>query len=111
MVRGAMRDAKRKLHSPSQLALMGVKEAGAFLGPASMGVTVAQEALKDGGAPGRAVAAGILGKDLDPYALTLLEWALNDKNWAVRAAVAKALGNRGNQGTRSASWPQPPSSD
>jgi HEAT repeat protein len=100
MVRGAMRDAKRKLHSPSQLAVMGVKEAtGAFLGPASMGVTVAQEALKDGGAPGRAAAAGILGKDPDPYALTLLEWALNDKNWAVRAAVAKALGKRGDQGT------------
>src|SRR5262249_16941554 len=76
------------------------KEAtGTFLGPASMGITVAQEALKDAGVPGRTAAAEILGKDPDPYALTLLEWALGDKSWAVRAAVAKALGNRGNRDT------------
>lgn len=102
LVHGAVRDAKRKLHSPSQVALMGVKEAtGAFLGPASLGVTMAQQAikLKDTSAPGRIAAAEILAKDSDPYALTLLEWALGDTSWAVRAAVAKALGSRGNQGT------------
>jgi HEAT repeat protein len=101
-VHTAVRDAKRKLHNPTQLALMGVKEAtGAFLGPASMGITVAQQALKlkDTSAPGRIAAVEILAKDSDPYALTLLEWALGDTSWAVRAAVAKALGNRGNQRT------------
>jgi HEAT repeat protein len=98
MVRSAMRDARRKLRNPAQLALMGVREAsGAFLGPASMGVLLAEDALKDSGAPGRAVAASYLAADPDPYALTLLEWGLADKSWGVRLAVAKALGRRGNR--------------
>lgn len=100
---GAMRDAKKKL-TPGQMALMGVKEtSGALLGPASIGVTAIEAAMKetkkDAGAPGRVEAAGVLAKDQDPYALTLLEWALADKNWAVRLAVAKALGERGNEAT------------
>jgi len=99
-LKGAVRDAKKKLRTPSQLALMGVKEAtGAFLGPASLGITIAQQAMKDGGAPGRIAAVGMLAQDTDPYALTLLEWALNDKSPSVRAAVAKALGVRGNAET------------
>ncbi len=100
MVTGAIRDAQHKLRNPSTLALMGVQEAaGALLGPASMGIMFAKEALKDGGSSGRVLAAKYLGEDPDPYALTLLEWALVDKNWAVRAAVAKALGQRGNPAT------------
>jgi HEAT repeat protein len=62
-----------------------------------------QEALKetktDSGAAGRSIAAELLSKDTDPYALTLLEWAVGDGNWAVRLAVAKALGERGNEST------------
>jgi HEAT repeat protein len=58
-----------------------------------------KESKKDSGAPGRTIAAGILAKDPDPYALTLLEWALGDNSSAVRVAVAKALGDRGNQDT------------
>ncbi len=100
MVHGAVRKAKQKLHSPTQLALMGAKEgAGQFFGPASMGITVGQMALKDGGAPGRTAAVVAIAKDPDPYIVTLLEWALADKSWAVRAAVVKALGERGNQNT------------
>jgi len=99
-VQSAMRKAKRKMHTPTELALMGVKEAtGQFLGPASMSINIAQEVMKDGGAAGRTAVVGILSKDSDPYALTLLEWAVDDKSWAVRAAVAKALGVRGNQDT------------
>ena len=99
----ALRNAKKKL-TPGQLALMGVKEAsGAFFGPASIGITAMQEALKDtktdSGASGRSVAAELLSKDKDPYALTLLEWATGDSNWAVRLSVAKGLGERGNEGT------------
>ncbi len=102
-MQSAGRKAKKKLQ-PGSLALMGIKEAtGVMFGPASFGITAVQEAIKEGkkdsGAPGRAVAAEILGKDSDPYALTLLEWALGDESWAVRAAVAKALGERGNIGT------------
>lgn len=102
-MQSAGRMAKKKLR-PGSLALMGVKEAtGVMFGPASFGITAVQEAIKEGkkdsGAPGRAVAAEILGKDSDPYALTLLEWALADDSWAVRVAVSKALGERGNIGS------------
>jgi HEAT repeat protein len=80
---------------------MGAKEAtGQFLGPASLGFKIAQMAMKDGGAPGRVAAAGMLANDNDPYALTLLEWAMtekSDKSGAVRAAIARALGVRGNE--------------
>ncbi len=99
-MQSASRMAKKKLR-PGSLALMGVKEAtGVMFGPASYGITAVQELIKEGkkdsGTPGRAVAAEILGKDSDPYALTLLEWALADDSWAVRVAVSKALGERGN---------------
>jgi len=98
---GAVKDAKKKL-GPGQLTLMGAKEAtGVVFGPASLGITAVQEAIKtskkDSGAGGRSVAAEMLGQDSDPYALTLLEWALGDDNWGVRVAVAKALGERGNR--------------
>ena len=99
-VHGAVRKAKQKLHNPTQLALIGARTAtGQFLGPASMGFTVGEMALKDGGAPGRTAAVAALAKDPDPYIVTLLEWALADKSWAVRAAVVKVLGERGNQNT------------
>jgi HEAT repeat protein len=98
-----MKDAKKRL-KPDQLALMGVSEISGILGPAGIAVEAATEAMKEakgvsGGIPGRALAAEVLGKDSDPYALTLLEWALGDSNWAVRVAVCKALGERGNDGT------------
>jgi len=98
----AMKDAKKRL-KPDQLALMGVSEAAGILGPAGIGITAVTEATKEvkglSGIPGRAQAAEVLGKDSDPYALTLLEWALADNNWAVRVAVCKALGDRGNEDT------------
>ncbi len=99
----AMKNAKKRLR-PDQLALMGVSEAaGPFLGPGALAIDAVREALKDvkgnSGIPGRAIAAEVLGKDSDAYALTLLEWALGDSNWAVRVAVCKALGERGNQET------------
>ncbi len=103
MLQTAIKDAKHKLR-PSELAFMGVKEAsGVFLGPASVSVDAVHEAMKevkkDSASPGRAAAAAILAKDPDPYSLVLLEWGLSDNNWAVRVAVAKALGERGNQQT------------
>lgn len=99
---GAMQEAKHKMHSPGELAYMGAKEAtGVVFAPASIGIVAIHEAMKesknDPGAPGRAAAASILGKDPDPYSLILLEWGLGDNSWAVRVAVAKALGERGNE--------------
>ena len=46
--------------------------------------------------PGRAAAAAYLAKDPDPYAVTLLEWALGDDSSFVRVEAAKGLGQRGN---------------
>ncbi|MCU1334996.1 MAG: lyase domain protein repeat-containing protein [Bryobacterales bacterium] len=101
-LQGALRNAKHRLR-PSELALTGAKEAAGLFGPASMGIEAAQEivkATKEGsGAPGRVVVAEILAKDSDPYNVTLLEWALGDGSWEVRAAVAKALGECGNRET------------
>ena len=98
----AMKDLKKRL-TPGQLALMGISEASGILGPASIGIDAAREAMKElkkgDGTPGRAIAAETLAKDTDPYSLILLMWSLGDSNWAVRLSVAKALGDRGNQET------------
>ena len=98
MVTGAVRDAKRKIHDPKALAAMGFKEAsGALLGPFNMGLVAAEQALKDGSAGARALAVGLLAKKCDPATRQLLEWSFTyDKNWAVKAASAKGLGQCGN---------------
>jgi HEAT repeat protein len=101
MLESALRDAKAKLRNPGGLALMGVKEAsGALLGPLSLGITMAQDALKDGGAPGRALAISLLSQECDAYTVQLMDWSLeNDNNNLVRAATAKALGKCGTADT------------
>ena len=98
MVSGAMQDAKRKMHDPKGLAVMGFKEAsGALLGPFNIGVIAAEQAFKDGGAGARALAATMLTRECDPQSLRLLERSCtDDKSWAVKATVAKSLGQCGN---------------
>lgn len=95
---GAERQLKKKF-KPTEIALMGAREAAGLFGPAAMAVDAVTEgakAAKQGaGAPGRVITAGILAKDTNPYSLQLLEWALNDESWPVRVAVCKALGERG----------------
>ncbi len=102
MMTNAIRKAQNELHHPTGLILMGAQDAtGAMFGPAAMGFTATKDALdlKGNGAPGRAAATAYLVKDPDPYAVTLLEWALTDDNQFVRAEAAKGLGERGNQQT------------
>lgn len=98
MVEGAKRDAKAKLQNPKSLAMMGVKEAsGALLGPFSIGIYAAEQAFKDGSASGRTLATTMLAQDCDAMALQILEKSLtSDKNWAVKAAAARAIGQCGN---------------
>ena len=98
LISGAVRDAKRKMHDPKALAMMGFKEAsGALLGPFNIGIVAAEQAFKDGASGGRSLAATLLAKKCDPETRQLLEWAYTyDKNWAVRAASAKGLGQCGN---------------
>src|SRR5205807_8496892 len=84
--------------------LMGAKDAtGVMFGPPvpfgfSVGTTAAKDLVdwKARGAPGRAAAAAYLAKDPEPYAVTLLEWALADDNHFVRMEAARGLGAHGN---------------
>lgn len=98
LVSGAVQDAKRKMHEPKTLAMMGFKEAsGALLGPFNIGIIAAEQAFKDGGAGARTLAATLLARDCDAQSLRLLERSCtDDKSWAVKAAVAKVLGQCGN---------------
>jgi HEAT repeat protein len=98
----AMRDAKARLHHPEGLFLMGSEDAaGSMFGPASMVIPAVKDTtdLKSKGAPGKAAAVAYLAKYPDPYAVQLLEWALDDDNQFVRLEAAKALGDRGNSGS------------
>ena len=99
MVSGAMRDAKRNMRDPKALAMMGFKEAsGALLGPFNIGILAAEQAFKDSSAGGRALAVTLLVQECDAETLRLLErTSSEDKNWVVKAAAAKALGQCGNQ--------------
>jgi HEAT repeat protein len=95
-MKGSLRDARNKLHDPKALTMLGVKEGvGLFLGPAAMGITVFEELRKDASASARTLAAAALATDKDPATIQNLEAALEDKNWIVRAAAAKALAIRG----------------
>ena len=98
-VEGTMHDANKTMHDPKKLAKIGAKEvSGALLGPFSLGLTAAEEMLKDGGAPARTAAATLLAQDCDAHSRELLESSLErDKNWAVKAAIARALGGCGSK--------------
>jgi HEAT repeat protein len=98
----AVQKGKTKLRNPEGLVLMGAQDAtGAMFGPASLAIPAIKDTLdlKSKGAPGRAAAAAFLARDPDPYAITLLEWALGDDNQFVRLEAAKGLGQRGNAGS------------
>lgn len=87
-----VRTAKQEMHDPKALALIGINEAsGAFLGPFSMGVSMLEEYAKNTSAPVQAVCAQLLAMDDSRETTDELEDALWDKNWAVRAAAARAL--------------------
>jgi HEAT repeat protein len=93
----AKRDAMQKLRHPRQLALMGAENTtGAFFPPASMGLMAVDNTLQMKGKSSRAMAVTYLAKDPDPYAVTVLEWALADDDVEVRVAAAKGLAERGN---------------
>jgi HEAT repeat protein len=100
IVEKGIRDAKHRLKHPQGLLLTGAQDTtAAFFGPASYGIVGAKEAFKEKGTSSRAIAAYYLSKDPDPYAVTLLEWALSDPNFGVRASAARGLAQRGNAGS------------
>ena len=86
-------DAKKTLHDPRALAMIGINEgSGALLGPFSEGITIAEVLAKDRSSSSRALSAALLGEHPTPDTEKILEDALADKNVAVRASAAKALG-------------------
>jgi HEAT repeat protein len=93
-VSGSIRSMKLKMHDPKELMMMGIKEGAGFAGPFGMGVPVAEGLLKDNQSSGKTVAALLLATDRSPESLAALKESLNDKNWTVRAAAARAIGTR-----------------
>ena len=98
LIHSEWHDMHEQLHNPTSLAEFGaVQAAGAFLGPAGFGVAALEELAKDKTAGGRALSASLLSSGSDPGDRVLLEDALRDKSWLVRAAAAEALGHVGNE--------------
>jgi HEAT repeat protein len=95
----AVREAQHRIKHPEGMILMGADAAaGSMFAPAAMGLTALQQTagLHSKGSPARAAAVAYLEKDPDPYAVTLLEWALGDDSKMVRFQAAKGLAKRGN---------------
>jgi HEAT repeat protein len=91
-IQSHINQAKKDLHDPKTLALIGINQAsGAFLGPASIGISVVEEYAKDKSSPVQALCAGLLASDDSPDTVEQLSLALDDNNWTVRAAAARAL--------------------
>jgi hypothetical protein len=97
-VKGALHRADRLRHDPKAMAVLGAKSAsGALLGPFNIGVLAAEQVFKNTRVAARMQALNLLAEDCDIQTQRQLETAsTGDKNWAVKAAAAKALGRCGN---------------
>jgi len=73
-VKGALRDAKRKMRDPKAMTVLGLKEAsGVLLGPFNIGIIAAEQVWKDGATAGRVLATILLAQDCDAESIRLLE--------------------------------------
>jgi HEAT repeat protein len=91
LIRGKMSKAMAEMHDPKSLALIGINQAsGALLGPFSLGVSFIEEYTRNKSAPVQALCAQMLAADDSSETVEQLQDALSDKNWAVRAAAARA---------------------
>jgi HEAT repeat protein len=99
LLKSKMHQARLDMHDPKALALIGVNEAsGAFLGPfsmVSMGVSMVEEYAKNNGTSIQALCAQLLALDDTRETADELTYALDDKNWTVRAAAARSLAKLG----------------
>jgi HEAT repeat protein len=95
------REMHRELQDRKALAVMGAeKGAGELLpGPLSMGVGLAKQEIVGGADQARADCAALLSRRPDKETMLALKTALMDRDWAVRAAAAKAIGQLGRAGT------------
>lgn len=93
LVNGTMHDMNKRLHHPGDLAKLGAMQ-GIYMmiGPFGFGLTALQYMHKNGGDLARVSALQQLAEEhTGPIRKTLIS-ALSDKDPAVRAAAAKALG-------------------
>jgi HEAT repeat protein len=92
LVHGAKNDMNHELHDPAALATMGATEgASLLLGPFGFGIRAVEYMRKSGGDPARATAINLLAERHVAMRSDLIE-SLSDKDAAVRAAAARALG-------------------
>ena len=93
MVSGTAHSANKEFHDPAALAKdSALQVGGMFLGPFGYGLTAWEMLKKNGGVSARATSIDLLSEDKsEPVHHALLD-ALTDKDAAVRAAAAKALG-------------------
>jgi hypothetical protein len=90
-----MHQANKDLHSPSTLAVLGAEQgAYALLGPFGIGLDAAKLTMKGNGAnSARVLTANLLADDKTVTSKREFLIALHDKNYFVRSASARALGN------------------
>jgi HEAT repeat protein len=94
-VKGSMHSAQKELHHPGSLARLGALQgASILLGPFGFGITAFEYMRKNGaGNLARVTAIEQLSEsDTGPIRTTLIQ-AIGDKDPAVRAAAAKAVGH------------------
>jgi len=94
MMNGTMHRVSKELHDPAALARLGALQgASLLLGPFGFGITAIEYLRKNGGDDARVSAIEQLSEEkTQPIRKELID-ALTDKDPAVRAAAAKALGS------------------
>ncbi len=93
LVNGAMHQANKELHDPAALARIGALQgASMLLGPFGFGITAVEYMRKNGGDSARVLAIQQLSQENTAPVRNELIAALTDKDPAVRAAAATALG-------------------
>ena len=95
LMHGAKNDMNKELHNPEAMATLGATTgASILLGPFGFGIKAVQYMVKAGSDPARVAAIDLLAQSHAPGLDAEFVEALSDKDQGVRAAAAKALGER-----------------
>jgi HEAT repeat protein len=95
LMHGAKNDMNKELHDPQGMATLGATTgASILLGPFGFGIKAVQYMVKAGSDPSRVAAINLLSESHTPGLDAEFMKALDDKDQGVRAAAAKALGQR-----------------
>lgn len=93
LMNGARHTVIRDLHNPSTLARLGAMQGASFLlGPFGFGITALEYMRKNGGDAARVEALNLIAEQRSTPIRSELIDALSDRDPAVRAAAARALG-------------------